>query len=357
MTQSAAEVLKKMQKDAGEAVGSFGGKLVDTVRIPTGIFAFDLATGGGFPRGRVSCIYGPESSSKTNLALLAIRNHQLMFPTKTCVFVDIEHSFDPVWAKKLGVDVSKLIVVQPTHAEMAIQYTCQFMEADDIGVIVVDSLAMLATQAELEKPMETGTMGGSSLIIGRMVRRTTASIANNALAEKEQPTLIYINQTRQKIGVMFGDPETMPGGAAPRFQLSLWVRVYGKNVMENKVSQNLPTFKNVKATVKKWKVPILSLHAEFDMVMIPHKGLTIGMADDFNTLKEYLSDLGELEKVKEGWKMLGTPYKTLELCKKEIYENKEFGNSVRSAVIEAVLGKAEALIEGDNMTEQELEAA
>ena len=137
---SAASLLTTFQKDMGDGVGSFGGMTVNTDRIPTGLFELDLALAGGFPVGKVSMIYGPESSNKTNIALLAVANHQRLWPKLVCVFVDLENEFAPDWAAKLGVDTTKLIVLRPAYAEQAVDMIEGLLLADDVGLIVLDAV-------------------------------------------------------------------------------------------------------------------------------------------------------------------------------------------------------------------------
>ena len=283
----------------GELVGSFGGSLANSDRIPTGLFPLDLALGGGFPRGRCSIIYGPESSSKTNIVLKAIASHQMLWPDKINVFFDIENSFDPDWAAQLGVQTDKLIVIKPGYAEQCVDMAESFLYSEDCGIVAIDSLAALVTTGELEASAEKGAFGGASMVTGKLARKTTLALQE---AEKQgrYPSLFYVNQTRFKMGVMFGDPETMPGGNAPRFQASMWLRVYGKNVMDKSVSDVMPVIKEVNFVLKKWKCPVLAASGKFEMATQAYGGLQIGQCDDFGTVSEYLKTFGEFEKADKG---------------------------------------------------------
>ena len=347
-TQNTADLLKQFQKDYGEEVGSFGGSLINSTRIPTGLFPFDLAVGGGLPRGKVTTIYGPESSNKTNAVYLAIANHQRMYPDLVCSFIDIETAFDPAWARKFGVDTEKLVVLKPTYAEETVDMVEALLYAEDAGFLAIDSLAALVTTQEGESSATKAVVGGAGLVIGKLCRKTGL-----ALREQEKkgryPNVVYINQTRYKIGVMFGDPETMPGGNMPRFQSSLWVRFYGKNITDNKISKVMPVGKSVDFVVKKWKVPILSASGHFDMVTVPNSGLNVGETNDINTVLQYLKDLGECEKAEkgQGWVIAGDTYPTQDEFKKRLYNDKNFGAEVRAAVIDAVLNQSSLLEEGE----------
>ena len=334
------------QKDHGEGVGNFGGSLVQVDRIPTGLFDLDLAMGGGFPRGKVSIVFGPESAGKTNVALLAIASHQRLWPDKVCAFIDVEHAFDPEWATALGVDCSKLMVINPAFAEQAVDIIETLLRADDCGLIVVDSLAAFVTTSEIESSADKAIVGGAALVIGKLTRRST-----QALVEAEKagrfPSMIYINQVTFKIGVMFGDPETTPGGNKPRHQSSMTVRLYGKNKLDTSISSTMPVIKETTFIIRKWKCPILHASGKYEMVTYAHDGLTCGQAADFNSVAEYLKTFGEFKKhEKKGWVILGQHYDTIEPFKTKMYEDKEFGTKVRQYVITTMLNKGEVLEEG-----------
>lgn len=337
-TVGVADMLATFQKDKGEGIGSFGGRLVNSTRIPTGLFPLDLALGGGFPRGKVTTIFGPESSNKTNLALLAIAMHQRLWPGLICVFVDLENEFDPVWAAQLGVDTKKLVVLKPAYAEEAVDLIEGMLHAHDVGMVVLDSVAAMVGTAELEKSAEGATVGGVSLIMGKLYRKTVAALS---AAEKEgrYPTLFYINQVTTKIGVMFGDPETTPGGNKPRFQSAIILRVYGKNIVDKAISDVMPVAKEVNFVIKKWKTPILSASGKFTMATQPHKGLQIGQCDDFNTVSEYLKAYGKFEKgdKNKGWDIFGEHYDTIAPFKDRLYNEPLFGAGVRQFIIDTML--------------------
>lgn len=341
---SVSELLTKFQSSYGEKVGQFGAALHECERVPTGFFPFDLATGGGFPRGRASIIFGPESSGKTNAALRAIAMHQHIWPDKTCVFFDIEGGFQPAWAKALGVDVDKLIVIRPDYAEQVVDMVENFLYASDIGVVVVDSLAAMVTTQEADSSAEKAVVGGAALAIGKLVRKSTLAM-QHAEREGYWPTLIYINQIRFKIGVMFGNPEAMPGGNAPKYQSAMTVRVYGNNIMDNKVSKTKPVRKHTSFVIKKWKVPIVAVGGEYEMATVAHKGLAVGEVDDWNSLSSYLRDHGFLEKTKTGWRLFDETYPTLTAAREKVYTDRDFGLNVRNTVIQKVL--QEGVTEGE----------
>lgn len=347
-TASAADMLKTFQKDHGDGIGSFGGKLIDATRIPTGLFPLDLSLGGGFPRGKCSMIYGPESSGKTNIVLLAIANHQRLWPDKVCVFVDVEQSLDPAWAKRLGVDTEKLIVIRPDYAEQMVDMVESLLYTEDCGIVAIDSLAALVTTSELEASAERANVGGSTLVIGKLVRKTTLALGSAEKAGR-YPTLFYINQIRSKVGVIYGNPETLPGGNAPNFQAGMKLRVHGKNLMDPKVSSVMPVRKDTTFAIQKWKVPILGTTGKFEMVTIPHKGLETGQCDDFNSVSEHLKAFGMFEKgpKDKGWIIVGSHYDTIAPFKEKLYSDAQFGGEIRQALIERMLKEGQLLDASD----------
>jgi recombination protein RecA len=182
--------------------------------IPTGSLSLDIALGiGGLPRGRVVEIYGPESSGKTTLALHAIAEAQKM--GGTAAFVDAEHALDPVYAKKLGVDVDNLIVSQPDTGEQALEIVDTLVRSNAIDVLVIDSVAALVPRAEIEGEMGDSHVGLQARLMSQALRKLTGSIS------RSRCLVIFINQVRVKIGVMYGNPETTTGGNALKFYASV----------------------------------------------------------------------------------------------------------------------------------------
>lgn len=315
-----AELMKTMNKEFVGVVKMGNETYSDTPRIPTGIFSFDLASGGGFPQGRVSVVFGPESGNKTNIILRAIANAQVMYPDKKAVFVDAESSYDPAWAAIMGVNVDELLVVHPEYAEQAVDIMEAFMYATDVSMVVLDSIAALSTQNEIESSAEKASVGGSALIVGKMLKKATISFNRLRNQKIMPPAVICINQTRFKIGVMHGNPETMPGGNQVKFAASFIVRVYSKNIMDKKVHAVLPAYKETNIDIQKWKMPIVAKTAVFTMLMVPSAGKKPGTCEDWNTVKSYLAECGYLTKgEKGGWDFDGKNYKVQEDLKDALY--------------------------------------
>lgn len=212
--------MAKIEKDFGKgAVMRMGDQPVENVEvIPTGSIGLDLALGvGGYPRGRIIEIYGPESSGKTTLATHAIAEAQKM--GGTAAFIDAEHAFDPYYAKKLGVNTDELIISQPDNGEQALQIADQLISSAAIDIIVIDSVAALTPKAEIEGEMGDNKVGLQARLMSQALRKLTSTIS------KTKTCCIFINQLREKIGVMFGNPETTTGGNALKFYSSVRIDI------------------------------------------------------------------------------------------------------------------------------------
>jgi recombination protein RecA len=215
--QALAHALEQIDKAFGKgSIMRLGAneRSMDIEAISTGSLGLDIALGiGGLPKGRIIEIYGPESSGKTTLALQVIAEAQKK--GGTCAFVDAEHALDPTYAKKLGVRIEDLLVSQPDAGEQALEITNTLVNSGAIDVVVVDSVAALTPKAELEGEMGDVTMGAQARLMSQALRKLTASIS------KSRCMVIFINQIRMKIGVMFGNPETTTGGNALKFYASV----------------------------------------------------------------------------------------------------------------------------------------
>jgi recombination protein RecA len=186
---------------------------VDVELLPSGALSLDLALGGGYPKGRIIEIYGPESSGKTTLTLHAIAEIQKQ--GGTAAFIDAEHALDPAYARKLGVDTDNLLVSQPDNGEQALEIAETLVRSNAVDLIVVDSVAALVPQAEIDGDMGDSHMGLQARLMSQALRKLTGII------NKSKATVIFINQIRMKIGVMFGNPETTTGGNALKFYASV----------------------------------------------------------------------------------------------------------------------------------------
>ena len=317
--------MDKIEKSYGKgSIMRLGDRAVDEVAaISSGSIALDVALGvGGYPKGRIIEIYGPESSGKTTLAIHAIAEAQKA--GGIAAIVDAEHAFDPYYAKNLGVDIDELLISQPDNGEQALEIVDNLIRSGAIDIIVIDSVAALTPKAELEGEMGDSKMGLQARLMSQALRKLTANIS------KTKTCCIFINQLREKIGVMFGNPETTTGGNALKFYASvrLDIRRIGQVKDGEEVQGN-----NVRVKVVKNKVAPPFRKAEFDIMYgegISKSGEIVDLGVQLNIIKKSGSwfSFGDTK--------LGQGRDTV---RKLIVDNPELAQELETKIVEAITGK------------------
>ena len=317
--------MDKIQKDFGKgAIMKLGEDKVENVEaIPTGSIGLDAALGvGGYPKGRIIEIYGPESSGKTTLAIHAIANAQK--DGGVAAFIDAEHAFDRFYAEKLGVDTNNLLIAQPDNGEQALEIAEQLIRSAAVDIVVVDSVAALTPKAEIDGDMGDNKVGLQARLMSQALRKLTATIS------KTNTTCIFINQLPEKIGIMFGNPETTTGGNALKFYAS--VRLDIRKVTAIKEGDTV-VGNQVRVKVVKNKVAPPFRKAEFEITFgegISRIGELVDLAEQNGVIKKsgswYSYDGQQLAQGREA-------------VKKVFADNPELCEEIEAKIMEALMEK------------------
>ncbi len=285
--------------------------------ISTGVLSLDMALGNGLPRGRIHEVYGPESSGKTTLALSIIAQAQL--GGDTVAFIDAEHAYSPPWAEINGVNISDLLISQPDCGEQALEITDMLVDSGDVGLIVIDSVSALTPKAELEGEMGASHMGLQARMMSQAMRKLTAGTVKNDVA------ILFINQIRMKIGVVFGNPETTSGGRALRFAAT--VRLDLRRISTTKDKEGVAVGNRVRCRIKKNKLAPPFREATFDIDFATGVS-TEGDLIDLGIQKNIVKKSGSWFNYKTGRLGQGR-----EKAKLFLRENKDLADEIRKEIL------------------------
>ncbi|MCF7843988.1 recombinase RecA [Candidatus Gracilibacteria bacterium] len=311
-------LLREIQNKFGEgAIMKLGSApKVDVGIVPTGSLGLDSALGvGGLPRGRIVEIFGPESSGKTTLTLHVIAEAQKL--GGICAFIDAEHAMDPEYAKKLGVNINELLISQPDNGEQALEITESIVRSGKVDVVVIDSVAALTPRDEIEGDMGAQHVGKQARLMSQALRKLTA------IAHKSQTVIIFINQIRMQIGVMFGNPETTPGGKALKFYSS--VRIDIRKIAQIKKGDDVVGART-KVKIVKNKVAAPFKTTEFDIMYnegISREGELLALGEKFKMVTKSGSSYAY------GEEKLGRGY---DAARTFLRENKKVGKALEKAI-------------------------
>ena len=326
LTTALAQIEKKYGKGSVMRMGENATMNVEA--ISTGSIALDMALGvGGVPRGRIIEIYGPESSGKTTIALHVVAEAQKL--GGDAAYIDVEHALDPVYARNLGVDIDSLLVSQPDAGEQALDIAESLIRSGAIDVIVIDSVAALVTRAEIEGDMGDSHVGVQARLMSQALRKMTSAIS------KSNCVVIFINQLREKVGVVYGNPEVTPGGKALKFYSSVRIDIRRAETLKSGTEM---IGSHTKAKVVKNKVASPFKTAEFDIMYgkgISAEGEILDFAVQFDIVKKsgawfYYNE----ERIGQG----------RDNVKRTLEENPEFTAKLKALVIDAMKSKREAEI-------------
>lgn len=297
-------LMGKINKKYGDGTIILGSDYPDLVRVPTGVFSLDVEIGGGVPKGRIMILTGNESTSKTTVSMKAIAEFQnrcrnclsKLNEERKCImhecedggphnamFVDIEGTFDPKWFRALGGNLDELYLLQPEYTEQACDVIEAVIRTGDMDIIVVDSIAMMSPAEEIEKSSENMLMGVHARLTNRLMRSISSGLNHLGMANRRKPSIVLINQLREKVGVMFGSPDVMPGGKGQKFAASITIKFFARP------SERV----NEEATPKRNVGQLIRFNVEKNKTFPPNRSGTFTLFTDYSL--EFGREKGEVD--------------------------------------------------------------
>lgn len=358
----ASEAIAKILKAHGSdiLIRASDDRHQEVPRIPTGILLLDWALGGGWPAGRINTIYGHKSASKTTTLLKTIASAQKMcaacfsfppvdyatgevgdckcgeFREAVCAFIDVEGTWDNKWAKNIGVDTSRLLYSRPDYAEASLDICEQLIRTGDVDVIVLDSLAFLTPTKEIEESVEKETMGVAARLIGKAIRKMNAGLSAAKKDHGRYPTMFFTNQIRMKIGQMFGNPETTPGGMAPGFAATTEVKVWsGKYQIDETTGRPISAEMNFR--VEKNKSGPAKMEGVFRLMLTDTETKHAGDIYEEDTIVNLSQKFGLLEGHGNSWTCLGEKYGGKSVIERKLLTDPAFRFQMKESLMKVLL--------------------
>lgn len=323
-------------------------------RIPSGIFMLDYALGGGWPAGRINVVYGHKSSSKTTSLLKTIASAQHIcmscfsppddknqckcgsYREAVAAYIDVEGTWDHKWAASLGINSSRLLYSRPDYAEQALDIAEELIRTGDFDIIVLDSLAFLTPAKEIEESVEKETMGVQSRLIGKGIRKFNAALSAVKNEKDRTPTLFFTNQIRMKLGVMFGNPETQPGGMAPGFAATTEVKCWaGKYEMDDNSARPLSVDMNFR--IEKNKSGPAKMEGNYKIILSDTEVKKVGDIYDEDAILNLSQKYGLVEGHGNSWTCFGEKYNGKSLIEKRMLVETPFKKKLSEALMAILL--------------------
>ena len=353
----ASDFLKKVKKAHGaHIIDQASNGLTVQGRIPTGVFGLDYGLAGGWAAGRINTVFGHESTGKSLLATLAVAEVQNRcsncyapadhaagvctgcgdYRTFIPAYIDTEGTFDKAWAQKLGVDTERLMLSQPEYAEQSLDIMDALLRSGEVDFLVLDSLAFLVPAKEIEESVAKDLMGRQAAVIGRGTRKAVAALNELANAEGRRPTILFTNQIRYKLGVMFGNPETVPGGKGPRFAASVEVKLLkGKPKMDSVTG--FPLYTEVGFRVEKNKTGPAKYEGDFRLFQSDTEFKGKGSIMDEHTMIKQAERVGFVEREGTGWRCKGTVFPKRDALLERLFTDVQFAVEFRDSLMDILL--------------------
>jgi len=356
----ASDLLKKIQKKHGKAIltRADDAKIQRVPRIPSGIFELDAALGGGFPAGRVNIVWGNKSTGKSVICTRTMGSAQKLcanccsgefvdeegevhpcecgdFRECVCAYLDVEGTWDQEWARAMGVHTDKVLLSVPEYAEQTLDIAEALLRSGEVDFLVLDSIAFLTPAKEIEESSGKALQAEQARVLGRGIRKFTAALNYMGNHFGRRPTIMFTNQIRMKIGMMFGNPETQPGGKASGFSATTEVKTYGGSTRAYKMDDvtGRPLYTDLAFRVEKNKSSPAKMEGEWRLVLADMEHKTKGDIYEEPRMVEIGIKIGLIEKNGSNWTCFGEKYRAKSLVVKRLLQDAEFAQTYRHSLM------------------------